>query len=68
MTFEFGLMCEMEELLKLVIITVVKMLFIQIQTMVGWIQHFTSLILILILQLIRKCKLPVEVGLMLEIT
>lgn len=42
MTFEFGLMCEMEELLKLVIITVVKMLFIQIQTMVGWIQHFTS--------------------------
>lgn len=56
----------MEELLKLVIITVVKMLFIQIQTMVGWIQHFTSLILIL--QLLRKCKLPVEVGLMLEIT
>lgn len=66
MTFEFGLMCEMEELLKLVIITVVKMLFIQIQTMVGWIQHFTSLIPIL--QLLRKCKLPVEVGLMLEIT
>lgn len=66
MMFEFGLMCEMEELLKLVIITVVKMLFIQIQTMVGWIHHFTSLILIL--QLIRKCKLPVEVGLMLEIT